>query len=212
MTINISAAKLDAVIPECDRWITRPSMTRRALQPLLRCLAHVASCVPQARRFMSRLLASLRGLHVPHGHGEAGGYFTLMRQSNLLYPALGGWGGPHTIRRRDVAAMPDGLRVTLMSLKTLKSRAQALFVPAISSSPYCPVAAWEKALQLMLAAPDAPAFLVGPRVPLTTRELTSTHQEALGAAGVPNASCHTLHGLCQEPPRPARRRAWPSAP
>ena len=28
------------------------------------------------------------------------GYFTLMRQSNLLSPSVGGWGGAHTIRRR----------------------------------------------------------------------------------------------------------------
>ena len=25
-------------------------------------------------------------------------YFTLMQQSNLLSKALGGWGGPHTVR------------------------------------------------------------------------------------------------------------------
>ena len=49
----------------------------------------------------------------------------------------------------------------------------------------------------MPAAPDAPAFLVGPQVPLTTRELTSTLREALAAEGVPEASRFTLHGLCR---------------
>ena len=63
MTISIPAAKLDAVISECDRWMTHPSMSRRALQCLLGHFAHVALCVPPARRFMAHLLASLRGLH-----------------------------------------------------------------------------------------------------------------------------------------------------
>ena len=61
MTISIPAAKLDAVISECDRWMTQPSMTRRALQHLLGCLTHIASCIPQARRFMARP-------HVAHIH------------------------------------------------------------------------------------------------------------------------------------------------
>ena len=65
-------------------------------------------------------------------------YFTLMQQSNLLSPALGDWGSPHTIRRQDVAPALGGLWVTIASSKTLKTRAQAvaLFVPAISGSPY----------------------------------------------------------------------------
>ena len=120
-----------------------------------------------------------------------------MRQSNLLSPALGGWGGPphHPVAGR--GGRSGRLRVTLASSKTLKTRAQAvaLFMPAILGSPYYPVAAWERALQLLPAAPDAPAFLVGPWVPLTTRELTSTLWEALPDTGVPHASCYTLHGL-----------------
>ena len=94
---------------------------------------------------------------------------------------------------------PGGLRVTLASTKTLKTRAQAvaLFVPTILGSPYCPVAAWQRALQLLPAAPDALAFLVGPGVPPTTRELTSTLREALRDAGVRHASRYTFHSLCQ---------------
>ena len=99
-----------------------------------------------------------------------------MRQSNLLSPALGGWGGPHTIRWRNVVLASGGLRVTIASSKTLKTRAQAvaLFVPAILGMPYCPVAAWQRALWQLPVAPDPHAFLVSPGVPLTTRELTST--------------------------------------
>ena len=56
MTISIPAAKMDAVISECDRWMSRPSMAQRALQRLHGRLAHVASCIPPARRFMARLM------------------------------------------------------------------------------------------------------------------------------------------------------------
>ena len=77
-------------------------------------------------------------------------YFTLMSQSNLLSPALGGWGGPHTIRRQDVVPALGSLRVTIVSSKTIKTRAQAvaLFIPSIPDSPYCPVTAWYGALFL----------------------------------------------------------------
>ena len=51
------------------------------------------------------------------------GYFTLLRQSNLLSPALGGWGDPHTNWRQDVVPAPCGLQVTIASSKTLKTQA-----------------------------------------------------------------------------------------
>ena len=57
------------------------------------------------------------------------------------------------------------------------------------------MAAWQRALWQLPANPDAPAFLVRPRVPLTTRKLTSTHRETLRNASVAQASRYTLHGL-----------------
>ena len=119
-----------------------------------------------------------------------------MRQSNHLSPALGGWGGPQTIQSQDVMPAPGGLWVTITSSKTIKTRTQAvaLLVPAIPGSTYCPVAAWFRALQQL---PPAPTFLARPGVPLTTRELTATVQEALLDAYVPHASLYTLHKLRQ---------------
>ena len=130
------------------------------------------------------------------------GYFTLMQQLNLLSPALGGWGGPHTFRRQDVVSAQGSRWVTIASSKTLRTRAQAvaLFVPAIFGSPYCPVAAWDRALRQFHAAPDAPAFLARPGVHpdhTTTRELISTLREGLRGTGFPHVSRYTLHGLHQ---------------
>ena len=124
------------------------------------------------------------------------GYFTLMQQSNLLSPALGGWGGPHTIRRRDVAPAPSSLWVTIASSKTLKKRAQAvaLFVPTIPGSPYCFVVAWARALRQLPANSPQP----------------SGRPSATPASPMPRATPSTVSAGV--PPRPARHRAWTSVP
>ena len=90
-----------------------------------------------------------------------------------------------------IVSDPGGLRVTITSSKTLKTWAQAvtLFVPSIPGLPYCPMAAWYRALRQLPAIPNAPAFLARPGVLLTTRELTLTLREAL-----PHESRYTLHG------------------
>ena len=62
MTLGIPDGTLRAVLEECDQWLARPTMTRRALQSLLGCLAHIANCIPPEWRFMNRLLAGHRGL------------------------------------------------------------------------------------------------------------------------------------------------------
>ena len=59
--LRIPDEKLHVVLEECDRWLSRPTMTRRAFQSLPGRLVHIANCIPAARRFMSRLLASHRG-------------------------------------------------------------------------------------------------------------------------------------------------------
>ena len=65
MTLHILDEKLRAVLEECDRWLSRPTMMRKALQSLLGHLAHITNGIPAARQFISRLLAGLRGLCMP---------------------------------------------------------------------------------------------------------------------------------------------------
>lgn len=48
------------------------------------------------------------------------GYLSLVRQSNLLTPALDMWGGAHTIRRQDISQTPLGLCLRITSSKTIK--------------------------------------------------------------------------------------------
>ena len=92
---------------------------------------------------------------------------------------------------------PGGLRVTLASSKTVKSRIQAvpLFIPSIPGSPYCAVAAWYRALQQLAAGPNSPTFLARHGVSLTMHELMVTLRKPLIDARIPHTSRYTLHGL-----------------
>lgn len=135
------------------------------------------------------------------------GYFTMLRQSNLLSPSTRSWGGPHTIRREDITRVVGGLRVIISSSKTIVLRQQAtsLFVPSIHGSRYCPTQAWADACAVVSGQPDDPAFVTPTGVPLTPYYMTSIMRAALTSANIPNPAKYTLHGLrrgsaqaCQE--------------
>ena len=52
--VCVERMKLRLVLEECDRWLSRSTMTRKALQSLISCLAYIANCIPTIQRFMSR--------------------------------------------------------------------------------------------------------------------------------------------------------------
>ncbi len=60
MTVFIPKDKLEAVLQECKLWKRKATTTRVELQRLIGRLQHVAKCVQNARRFMTRILAQLR--------------------------------------------------------------------------------------------------------------------------------------------------------
>ena len=125
------------------------------------------------------------------------GYFTFLRQSNILSPSLEAWAGPHTLTRADVLPRPHGLTVVVRSSKTITrmTQAAAILVYAVPRSLYCPVEAWHRACALVPAPPQSPAFLLpGPR-PLTAAPLVAVMREALRRAGCPYADKVTAHSL-----------------
>lgn len=63
MTVSIPAKKLSEVLDECHKWTSRSRAKRKSLQSLMGKLMHIANCIPHARRFTIRLLATLRALH-----------------------------------------------------------------------------------------------------------------------------------------------------
>ena len=60
MSVTIPADKLDQVLDDCAAWMKKRSATRKEVQRLAGRLQHIARCVEPARRFMSRIFATLR--------------------------------------------------------------------------------------------------------------------------------------------------------
>ena len=60
MTVTIPEQKVLEVIEECRSWVGRTSATRKELKSLFGKLNHLASCIPPAARFLSRILKAVR--------------------------------------------------------------------------------------------------------------------------------------------------------
>ena len=63
MSITVPQQKLDDVLEETARWQHRDTATRQQIQSLAGKLNHFSMCVRPARRFMGRILATLRASH-----------------------------------------------------------------------------------------------------------------------------------------------------
>lgn len=62
MTVSIPQAKLDETIQECEKWSHRKRANRRMIQSILGKLIHVSACVAQGRKFVSRIIDTLRSM------------------------------------------------------------------------------------------------------------------------------------------------------
>ena len=63
MIISIPNKKLTDLLEECDRWLKKPSVSRRSLQSLTGKLVHISSCIKPARKFISRILHAISTSH-----------------------------------------------------------------------------------------------------------------------------------------------------
>ena len=59
-TLSIDKSKLQSILSECHKWVTKKHTTKRGLQSLLGKLIYVHKCVKPARIFINRMLALLR--------------------------------------------------------------------------------------------------------------------------------------------------------
>lgn len=60
MTISIPEQKLQEVIAECGAWFNKKRVNKTMVQSLVGRLAHVANCVLPGRKFLARMLGTLR--------------------------------------------------------------------------------------------------------------------------------------------------------
>lgn len=62
MSISIPKTKLQQVLQECHRWINRPRANKKMIQVLVGKLIYVSHCIQSARKFIARVLATLRSM------------------------------------------------------------------------------------------------------------------------------------------------------
>lgn len=60
MTVSIPPDKLKEVVQECGTWLKRKRVTKTMVQSLVGKLSHVANCVLPGRKFLARMLGTLR--------------------------------------------------------------------------------------------------------------------------------------------------------
>ena len=60
MRVSIPKPKLDEVLQECKEWQSTKTATRKDIQKLVGKLFFIANCLAPARRFLARILATLR--------------------------------------------------------------------------------------------------------------------------------------------------------
>lgn len=62
MKISIPEDKLRQVIEECSVWLTRTKANKRMIQSIAGRIIYIANCIPPARKFTARILATLSAL------------------------------------------------------------------------------------------------------------------------------------------------------
>lgn len=124
------------------------------------------------------------------------GYFTLLRQGNLLVTGRS-YDPGHTIQGYDVDDTGSTLQVRIRSSKTVKSRADefTISIPQLSDPRYCPVRAWRKYQASTPTTPSAPAFLKPDGTPLSAVTLTAALRAALASTRHPDPTAFTLHSI-----------------
>lgn len=62
LTLAIPHKKMGEVLSECDRWYVKKKASKTMVQSLVGKLLYVATCIKQARKFVSRILNTLRNM------------------------------------------------------------------------------------------------------------------------------------------------------
>lgn len=62
MTISIPAEKMNQVLEECSAWLNKTKANRRMVQSIAGRVIYIANCIPPARKFTARILATLRAM------------------------------------------------------------------------------------------------------------------------------------------------------
>lgn len=59
MSVSIPREKMSEIMHECQLWLHKKRASKNMIQSLLGKLMHISNCIPQARKFVTRILATL---------------------------------------------------------------------------------------------------------------------------------------------------------
>lgn len=124
------------------------------------------------------------------------GFATFLRASNILSPSVSSWGGPHTLRARDILASPSRLQVIIRSTKTRRSgHPHVEEVHQSLAHHACPVTAWLVYRRTIDPCPEGPASMLNLHTPLTAFPVMTIIRRALREAGVLDVNRYSFHSL-----------------
>jgi len=115
----------------------------------------------------------------------------MSRLANIVPASLKSFDPHRNLTRGEIAVTGSGLMVTFKCTKTIQF-GEHLRIPLlqISGSPLCPVAAYQRMINLVRTHHSSPVFIT-PRpaglVPFTKHSFVSHFRSCLSSAGIPNA-------------------------
>ena len=123
------------------------------------------------------------------------GYFTLIRQSNLVTTGSV-TSSPHVLKFKDVEVTEEAVFITIISTKSHPATfAPVIFrLPALENSVCCPVTAWKLYIATVNPSPSSPAFLLPNGEPLSRHVLTRA-LKLISCSLFGPTKCFTLHSL-----------------
>lgn len=62
LSITIPMEKLQEILSECERWLSRDKASKRMIQALVGKLIFISNCIRPGRKFLARILATLRNM------------------------------------------------------------------------------------------------------------------------------------------------------
>lgn len=123
-------------------------------------------------------------------------FASFLRASNVLSPSLKDWGGPHTLKVRDIIDLPDRLLLVIKSTKTFRGLKPIIITILPSLQPLtCPVTAWKAYRQSVNPCPLGPTFVSSQGVPITPPPVVAAMRQALTFTNHPDPSAVTFHSL-----------------
>ena len=124
------------------------------------------------------------------------GFFSLLRQSNLLLSPTRAL-ARHALRVDDVTRTPEGIRIRVRHSKTSwrAVHPHTINIPAQPAHLPCAVRAWDRYAASARLSPSDPAFMIAPGLPLRASHLVAVARLALTRAGHPSPGDISMHSL-----------------